>query len=132
MTYLLRLLCSLGFFFLVACTSTEEEAVGPYDGHYVVTQILDSKYPEAPARVNIVGDVMLGQGPVNQWSAAIRGDVVSGMNSSRRAGPAQHMQIENALLKLLNGSQIDNNLRGFVSFKKDGRTVVILKPVKLN
>jgi len=132
MSYTIRLLFLVSCVLISACKSSpNEESVGPYDGHYVVTQILTTKYPQEPARANIVGDVILGQGPVNQWSGGIVDKQVTGLQSTRRAGPAQNMQVESFLLNSLEGSQIKKKFGGNLEFEKNGKTVVWMEKIEL-
>lgn len=130
MKYIIRLTLALLLALVVGCVSTnqeEEENAGPYDGHYQVTQILETKYPQAPARINIIGDVILGQGPVSQWSAAIINDTVSTLNVVRRAAPIQYLQVEDALLRSLSNSQIQTKRGGKLEFQKNGETLVTME-----
>lgn len=100
------------------------------NGHYIIREISGVTFPNTPAKVNISGVDILGQGPVNQWSAEIVDGRVSALVSTRRAGPVQLMNLEQKILTNLEGSRLSQSRNGTVTFKKEGENVLVLEQIE--
>lgn len=114
---------------LAACSHITKDAHEGINGGYAVTEIEGHPFVETPAFINIVGDQILGEGPVNKWVGTIQNGTVSELVTTRRAGPEIFMRIETALLTNLSGSRLQVGRSGTLKFAKNDKVLVRLAPL---
>lgn len=94
-------------------TDSSKTSNNPLDGTYRLMQFNETSIPgQVNVMLRIAGDTISGQGPVNQWFGQIADGKVTGLISTRKAGPQQLMNLEYQLLSTLEGSKL----------KLDGKT----------
>jgi len=110
-----------------ACSRTPVAAAG----QYVVAEV-NGQQVETPKPIIVTysGERLSGNGPVNNWNFPISKNNTLGMGiSTKMAGKDEHMQLEDELLKALNGGTLVPESDGVILVKKGDTTTVVLTPV---
>lgn len=112
-----RTLLALAFILIfsscASSTNSSKAKNDPLEGTYRLVQFNVTSIPtQVDVMLRISGDTISGQGPVNQWFGQIADGKISGLISTRQAGPQQLMNLEYQLLSTLEGSKL----------KLDGKT----------
>lgn len=107
-----------------ACTHTPTPAAGDY----TVSQINGTPVQIAePIRVTYTGERLAGKGPINNWSLPVAADGSLGLGIvTRMAGPEKLMELENTLLKALDGGTLSALPDGSLVVTKGGTDVVVM------
>lgn len=126
---LLKIILGVMAAFALSACSHAPKAPGP--GNYTVSQIDGKAVALAqPIRATYEDGRFSGKGPVNNWSLPVGEDGKLGIGiSTRMAGPPELMDLENELLKALNGGTLEADKDGLVVVK-DGKPAVVFVPAK--
>lgn len=123
----LNLLLFLSSFVLVACAHTPSVN---FEGSYTLQSIDGEAYREARSVILRVEDNRLyGNGPVNNWSAALDGDKLGPAMSTMMAGPEPLMKAEARLYRALENSHLAKGEQGELLIVRDGQTVIVATPL---
>lgn len=80
-----------------------------------------------PIRVTYTGERLAGKGPINNWSLPVAADGSLGLGIvTRMAGPEKLMELENTLLKALDGGTLSALPDGSLVVTKGGTDVVVM------
>lgn len=104
---LFALVSILIFSSCASSTNSPKAGNDPLEGTYRLVLFNETSIPaQVDVMLRIAGDTISGQGPVNQWFGQITDGKVTGLISTRKAGPKQLMNLEYQLLSTLEGSKL--------------------------
>ncbi|MBC2593406.1 META domain-containing protein [Ruficoccus amylovorans] len=122
------LLSVVSLFVFAACSHTPI----PVAGAYIVAEVNGVEVEtEQPIKVTYTGESLVGKGPINNWNCPVdpqTGDIGMGI-STRMAGPPELMQLEDQLLKALDGAKLTSRSDDVLVVVKDGKDVIVMTPV---
>ncbi|QYY37212.1 META domain-containing protein [Ruficoccus sp. ZRK36] len=128
MKFILALLSVVSLFAFAACSHTPV----PVAGAYIVAEVngTEVETPQ-PITVTYTGESLVGKGPINNWSVPVDPQTLKlGIGfSTKMAGPEDLMQLEDQLLKAMDGATLTSRSDDVLVIVKDGKDVVVLTPV---
>lgn len=125
------LLASTACNHIAETTPTSQKTV--LSGEYILNTIEGEPYrPEIPLVLTIKEDRISGRGPVNNWSAAIQGNQIGLIMSTKMAGPPELMKEEHRLLTALQNATVEITPEGQLHIHKDNQVVVSATAITAN